>query len=122
PQTHVQGYLCSFNATGTDALQDLGRKVQSRSGSRYRAALAGEHRLIALPVCLNVGARNIGRQRNVADFSQHSKKVIHRCEPQSSLPELAASDHLGLKRLAEMNLFTDANFSSRPDQHLPLPE
>src|SRR5439155_21771148 len=51
-----------------------------------------------------------------------AKKIIHGSKPQSSLAELAASDHLGLKRLAEMNLFTDANFSPRPDQRLPLPE
>src|SRR5260370_4619609 len=119
-QAYMQCDLGGFNATGVQVRNYLRREVQAGGRSGERALLAGIARVVALAGCRIIGAGEVRRQRHMADFFQHLKKVRHCSKPQSPFAEFTTGNYFGFKRFAEINLLAYANFSSWPDQRLPL--
>src|SRR5260370_15373385 len=56
----------------------------------------------------------------MADFFKQLKKVRRCSKPQSPFAEFTTGNYFGFKRFAEADLLAYADFSSWPDQRLPL--
>src|SRR5215470_15633059 len=83
-QADVQCNFGGFNAALLHAIESLGREVQAGGRSSYRTAFTGIDGLVAIPVPGLVFSGNVGRQRNMAEFFQSSKKVRDRLEAKAA--------------------------------------
>lgn len=120
-QADVQGDLGRFDAAGAYFVQDLRSEVQSRRGGRDRAALAGVHRLITLPVVGTVGASEVGRQGDVAQALQRGEEIRRRGEAQAPFAVVSACHDLGQEfALPEFEVFAHVDFASGTDQGFPF--
>src|SRR5215471_15795590 len=89
-QADMQRNLGGFNTASANAFKDLRREVQSGCRRGNRSTFSRVDCLISVTVGWVVGPRDVGRQRHMADFFQHSKKIVYRFKTQSPLAELAA--------------------------------
>src|SRR5690242_19457565 len=94
-QTNMKSQLGNFNPACADVGKYLRSKVQSRcwrghAASSFRASIDC---LVALAVFRPVFARDIGRQRHVAQLLHGGKEIWHRIKTQGALAEFAAHDH-----------------------------
>jgi len=126
-QADVQRDFGGFNAAVADAVEDLRREVKAGGGSGYRSALFGVDGLIAVAIVRGVRARDVGRQRDVADLIECGEEIVHAMsgrEADAALAEFGAGQDLSLKfvaiRLAEEQAFADADLASGTDQAFPV--
>ena len=126
----VQRDFGGLDAALTDSVENLRSEVKARSGRGYRSALLSIDGLIALAITGRIGARDVGRERDVADAIECGEKIIVILEglkADNALAELSARQNLGLKfsglrfvLLAEEEAFADADFAAGTNQALPV--
>ena len=122
-EANVQCDLGDFNATGSNAVENLGCEMQPGGGSCDRTKRLGVNRLVLLAVEGGVGAINVGREWNVPDALKNSEEVSYRIEAQVTFAEGASIDDFGgevvriSRRIsAEVNALTDTEFASGIDR------
>jgi hypothetical protein len=96
--------------------------VEAGGGGGDGSALAGVDGLIAVAIGGGVGAGDVGRERDVADFFHASEEVAHRSEADAALAEFAAGDDLGLELVVipKEKMLADSDFAAWADQTLPF--
>ena len=83
--------------------------------------MIGKDRLVTLAVRRFVLARNIGRQRNVAEAFDRLRYVSFRSQADSPQTILAAAYHFrGKLSISEIDALAHSDFASRADQCFPL--
>jgi hypothetical protein len=121
-ETDVERDFRDFDSSVAQSGEDFRREVQAGGGRGNRASLARVYRLVALPISSPIGARNIRRQRNMAEPFDYAEKVNHGREPDSALPERAPAGHFRLQiaRLTEVELLSHSNLAPGTHEALPL--
>jgi hypothetical protein len=129
PQADVQGDLGGFDATLADAVEDCRSEVKAGSGSCDRPVLLGIDSLVALEIARRIGARDIGRKRDVADAVENRKEIVvavifsgEGLETDAAFAEFGAGKNFGLQFvvLAEEKVFANTDLASGADQALPI--
>ena len=132
PQADVEGDLGGFDATLTDTVENFWSEVKASGGSCDRSILLGINGLVAIKIAGRIGARDIGRKRDVADAVENRKEAIFavvfvifpgkRLKADAAFAELGAGKHLGLQFivLTEKKPFTNADFAAGADQTFPI--
>ena len=95
--------------------------MQAGRGRRYGSWMVREDSLVTFVVRGIVLARNIWRQRNMAESLDDFAQVAQCCQTNSAESVLAPAQHFGGQfSIAELHTLSHAHLSSRPDQGLPL--
>src|SRR5262249_38621542 len=91
-------------------------------GSRNRAGILREHRLIAFAIRGFVCARYVPRERHVAEALQVFVQglLVMSNEPQRAQAELPSRSYFGLQlSFAKKNALTKVHFAARTNQRFP---
>ncbi len=129
-EADVQRDLGSLDAALTNSVENLWSEMETGSGRRYRSALLGINGLIALAIAERIRARDVGRERDVADAIEHGEKVIvilEEVKANVALAEFSACEDLGLQfigvqfiLIAEEEAFADSDLAAGTNQALPV--
>ena len=121
-QADVEGDFRDFDAAIMDAGQNFRSEMKARGGSGDRSAFAGVDGLIAFAVGGRIGARDVGRERDVSQLFEDAEKVFHGLKADAALAEPGAGDHFGLQdiRLAEEKALSHPDFTAGAHQALPF--
>ncbi len=110
----------------SDFLEDLGSKVEARSGRGSAAGFVGEDGLIAVAIFDRVVAVDIRGERHVAYFVEDGVEVGDGLEAQSAFAKLSRSDYLRLQQWfrfifgAEVEVFAGLDFLTGANQCGPI--
>src|SRR5271169_4219488 len=119
-KSDVEGDLGNFDISRADALQDLGREVQTRGGCSHGTSLPGVDGLITLAIGGLVCALDVGRQWDVAEPPERFVKTVFGSKAQDPQAIFAAAfDDSFEFTLAENNLLAHGDFSSWTDERFP---
>ena len=129
-EADVQRDLGSLDAALTNSVENLWSEMETGGGRRYRSALLGINGLIALAIAERIRARDVGRERDVADAIEHGEKVIvilEEVKANVALAEFSACEDLGLQfigvqfiLIAEKEAFADSDLAAGTNQALPV--
>jgi len=134
-QADVQRDVGGLDAALTDSVENLRGEMEAGRGRGYGSALLRIDGLIALAIARGIWARDIGRERDVADAIEGGEEIIvilERLEAEVALAELGARQDLGLQvvglqviglqfiLLAEEKAFADSDFAPGAHQALPI--
>ncbi len=110
-----------------DAVENFRRKVQACGRCSDGADWLGVDGLVLFAIGRSIRAIHVRRQGNVPNALQNSEEVVHRIEAQVPLAERASAEDLSGKLVrvfagfgAEINSFSDAEFSPGMHQCFPL--
>ena len=73
-QADVEGDLDGLDAALADAVENFWGEMQAGGGGGYRSALLGIDGLVAFAIAGRIGARDIRRERDVADAIERARK------------------------------------------------
>ncbi len=128
-EADVEGDLDGFDAAGADAVENRLREMETGGGRGDGAAGLRVDSLIAIAIGGGIGARDVGRERNVADAVEDVVKlgdragaVIDRRKTDVAFAEGSAGDDLGLEFvvLAEKQALADADLAAGTNQAFPI--
>ncbi len=129
-QADVQGDLGGLDAALTDSVQNLRGEVETGGGRGYRSALLGIDGLIALAIVGGIRARDVGRERYVADAIEGGEKIVvifEGVEADLALAELSTRQDFGLEfiglqfiLIAEEKAIADSDFAAGANHALPI--
>jgi hypothetical protein len=123
-QADVQGDLDRLDPTLADAVEDFRSEMQAGGGGRYRPARLRIDGLIAVAIAGRIGARDIRRERDVADAIEHGEEIADWLKADAALAELCSGENLGLQvagvPVAEKQAFADADLAARANQAFPI--
>jgi hypothetical protein len=118
-----------------DAIENFRSEVKTGGGSGYGSPLPGVNSLIAIAVRGRICARDVGRERDVADTIKSSEEIVflnigfvfvyvytERLKTDGALAEFGAGEDLGLEfvMLSEKQAFSDADLAAGPHEALPI--
>ena len=121
-QADVQGDIGGFDPPLADAVENFRGEMKSGGGGGDGAARVGIDGLIALAIAGRVRARNVRRERDVADAIEGGEEICDRLEADAALAKFSASQDLGLQfvAFAEEQAFADADLAAGTDQAFPI--
>src|ERR1039458_7988838 len=96
-QADVQGDLDHLDPTLADAVEDFRSEMQASGWGRYRSALPRIDSLIAVAIAGRIGARDIRRERDVADAIEHGEEIADWLKADAALAEFRSGENLGLQ-------------------------
>lgn len=118
PESDVEGDAVDLGAALAAGAEDFGGEVEAGGGCGDGARVLGEDGLVALAVRLGVGALDVGRQGDMADFVEEGEQ-IGGVEDQGALAEFALSGDGGGEVGGELDLGAGADLASWFDEGLP---
>jgi len=125
-QADVERDFGGLDAALADAVEDFRGEVKAGGGSGYRSALLGIDSLIAFAIAGRVGARDVGRERDVADAIEGGEEGVGGLkggrEADAALAELGAGQDIGLQFVlfSEEKAFAYADLAAGTNQALPI--
>ncbi len=124
-QADVQRDPGGLDAALTDSVENLRGEVETGGGRGYRSPLLGIDGLIAIAIVGGIRARDVGRERDVADAIEGREKIIHALgglKTDVALAELSARQDFSLEfnLIAEEKAFADSDFAAGANQALPI--
>ncbi len=121
-EAHVQSNFGGLNTAGGQAGQNLPREMKPRGGCSDGSPVASVHGLITLVVGRRIRARNVRRQRDVADQVDACDEIGHGSKADMALTEVPAGDDFGLKfiSLSQKKMLTDGDLTARTNQAFPF--
>ncbi len=127
-QADVQGDFDGLDAAPADAIEDFWGEMQAGGGSRYRSTLLGIDGLVTFAIVRRIGARDIRRERDVAEAIKSREKIVFALrdglKADAALAEFPAGKHLGLQlvvtSLAEEQAFSNTDLAAGTDQAFPI--
>ena len=125
-QADVEGDFDGVDAAPADAVENIGCEMKAGGGGGYRSALLGVDGLIAFAIAGRIGARDIRRERNVADAIEGSEEIVAAVkdglEAEVAQAELRAGEDLGLQfvTVTEEEAFPDLNLAAGAHQAFPI--
>src|SRR5580704_16926953 len=120
-QADIQRDRGHLDASLPQPLQNRGGKMQAGGGRRHGSWMIGENRLVTLAVRRLVFARDVRRQRNVAEPLDRFGNVALCREANAPQPIFATADDFGGEfPISEVDALPNPNLSSWANQGLPL--
>jgi hypothetical protein len=127
-QADVQGDLDGFDMALADAVEDFRSEMKSGGGGSYRSGLLGVDGLVAFAIAGRIGARDIGRERDVADAIEDGEEVVgalrSRLKADAARAEFPTGEDLGLQfdliLRAEEQAFANADLAAGTDEAFPI--
>jgi hypothetical protein len=121
-QADVQGDIGGLDTALADPVEDFWCEMQASRGSRDRSTLLGVDGLIALAIVGGIRARNVRRERDVADAVEDWEEILNGLKANAALAEFSAGEDFGLQFIlpAEKQAFADADLAAGPNQAFPI--
>src|SRR3984893_2878348 len=120
-EAHVQRDGNRFDASLAQSFENGGRKMQAGCRSGNGSRMLGEDRLVTFAVGRLILARNVWRQRNVAEAFNRLRDISLRRQTDSPHPVVAAADHFrGKLPVSKFDALSHTDLSTRTDQGFPL--
>ncbi len=121
-EAHVQSNFGGFNAARGQAAQNLSSEMKTCGGSSDGSPVASVYGLITFVVGRTVRARDVRRQRDVADQVDASEEIGHGSEADMALAEFPAGDNFSLKLilLSKKKMLADRDLTAGTNQAFPF--
>jgi hypothetical protein len=120
-EPNVESDFYSLYAAITVLGQNLRSEVEAGGWGGDGSTFAGIDGLVAVAIGRRIEARDVRRQRDMADFIDAGEEVVNGCEADVALAKFAAVDYLGMEFvvLAQEKMLADADFAAGADEALP---
>lgn len=121
-QSNMQRDLGSFDPALLNARKNFWSEMQSGSRSGHGSTLARIDRLISLAIARRIRARNVGRERNMADAFDSREEIRNGLETNSAFAKAAARQDFSMQLVmrSKEQALAYSDFSSGPDQTFPF--
>ena len=121
-EAHMQRDFGGLNAARGQAGQNLWSEMKTRGGSGDGSTIASVYGLITFVVGRRIWARDVRRQRDVADQVDASEEIGHGSEADVARTEFSTGDDFSLKLvlLSEKKMLADQDLSAGTNQAFPI--